>query len=74
MNKKQLFKRVQVMNECIDLAKSLNIKFRASELGLSIIGSQTKFFPLESIYSDNGKECKQFIKEEADPSLQTILF
>ena len=61
------------MNECSQLAKTLNVKFRCSVFGISIIGNETKFFPLDSIYLDKGKECKKFIKESADPSLQTVL-
>ena len=70
------YKKFSIINSCSDLAISLQVKYRASNLGISIFdkyNSCWRFFPLEEIYLTKGVNCKNYIKEVADPSLQTIL-
>lgn len=61
------------MNECANLAQKLNVKFRCSLNGMSVLSEEgNKFFPLDELYLTNGASCKKYIKQVADPSLQTI--
>lgn len=70
------YKKISIMNSCSNLAKSLQVKYRASELGISIFDKYNKswkFFSLDELYLTKGINCKKHIKEVAKPSLQTIL-
>lgn len=68
-----LRKKIAKMNECINLAISLNVEFRGSARGLSILdGTSARFFSVDSLYIDNS-ECKKHIKKCASPDLQTTL-
>lgn len=68
-----LRKKVAKMNECMLLAVSLNVEFRCSLRGISILhGTSAKFFDIDKLYLDNS-DCKKYIKECASPDLQTTL-
>lgn len=59
------------MNNVVDVAKKLNIRFRCSMFGISILGKyETKFFRLTP---EELEDAVKFIKEEADANLQTTL-
>ena len=62
------------MNKCAKMSRTLGVKCRCSGFGISIISEdEAKFFSLDSLYMDNGKSCKDYIKEVCNPELQTTL-
>lgn len=69
------YKKFSILNECIDLAIKLNVKYHASQRGMSINRSNgtNKFFDLDSIYLTKGEDCKKYIRESVPSSYQTTL-
>lgn len=61
------------MNSIVQFAKSLNVDFRCSQFGISILGNNTaKFFDINAIFIDDS-DVKSYIKQCSHPSLQTKL-
>lgn len=64
-------KRISAINQVACLAMKLNVNFRSSPYGISIIGdNETKCFKATE---EQLQEAHKFIYEQAEPSLQTVL-
>lgn len=65
------YKKQARINDCALTAEMLGVEFRCSQRGISILGtSENRFFDGAELLKDKSR-CIRFIKEQADPSLQT---
>lgn len=65
------YKRQARINDCAETAEILGVPFRCSQRGISILGvNENKFFDGDELLVDKSR-CIKFIKQQADPSLQT---
>lgn len=67
---KTKYEAISAMNKVADLAKKLDVDFRCSEIGISILSGTPKFFRLNSTEL---KDAQKLIKERANVELQTKL-
>lgn len=67
---KTKYEAIAQMNKVANLAMKLNVDFRCSPNGISIIGSETKCFELTE---EQLLQAREFVLKQADPSLQTVL-
>lgn len=66
------YKKSAARNEIVECCKKYNVRYRASEFGVSILDPQPKFISIDYIFL-NKEECIKYVIDCAEPSVQSTL-